>query len=97
MPQWIFSKATRLILSLLIVAFGAAYVLNTTSSATSGFAMHKLEKEVESLEIEVQKLQVEVASNSSIGNIESRLTKLNMVPAGNIKYLSVKNTAVAKN
>lgn len=97
LPKWMFSKSTRIILSLLVVIFGVAYVLNTSSSATSGFAMHKLEKEVEALQIEVQKLQVEVASNSSIGNIEFRLTKLNMVPAGNIKYLSVKNTAVAKN
>lgn len=97
LPQWITSKSMRVILSLTIVVFGVAYVLNTTSSATSGFEMNKLEKQVEALEAEVQKLQVEVASNSSVGNIQSRLTKLNMVPASGIKYLSVKNIVVAKN
>lgn len=97
LPKWIFSKATRIILSVIIVAFGVAYVLNTTSSATSGFAMHKLEKELAALEIEVQKLQVEIADNSSMNNIQSRMVKLNMSEAGNIKYFTVKNTVVAKN
>ncbi len=97
LPKWVTSKSTRVILSLTIISFGIAYVLNTTSSATSGYEMNKLEKQVEALEIEVQKLQVEVASNSSIGNIQTRLTKLNMVEATGIKYFTLKNTAVAKN
>lgn len=97
LPAWIASKTMRVLLSGLIVVFGVAYVLNTSSSATSGFEMHKLEKQVEALEIEVQKLQVEVANHSSITNIQSRLAGLNMVEAGEIKYLTAKNTAVAKN
>ena len=97
LPKWVTSKSTRVILSLIIVFFGVAYVLNTTASATGGFEMNKLEKQVEALEAEVQKLQVEIASNSSIGEIQARLTKLNMVEASGIKYLPVKNTAVAKN
>ena len=96
LPKWVTSKATRVILSLIIVFFGVAYVLNTTASATGGFEMNKLEKQVEALEAEVQKLQVEIADNSSMSNIQSRLAKLNMVGTADIKYFTVRNTEVAK-
>ncbi len=95
-PGWLTSKTTRLGLLSVIFLFGIAYIINIASSATTGYQMHKLETQTLSLEIEVRKLQVEIADNSSMSSISSRLAKLNMVEASNIKYLAVKNTAVAK-
>ncbi|TSC84767.1 MAG: Uncharacterized protein G01um101413_151 [Parcubacteria group bacterium Gr01-1014_13] len=97
MPQWLTSKTTRFGLLAVIFLFSIAYIVNTTSSATSGYQMHKLEKQKLALEIEVQKLQVEIADNSSMSSISSRLVKLNMTEVSSVKYLTVKNTPVAKN
>ena len=97
MPQWLTSKTTRFGLLVVIFLFSIAYVVNTTSSATSGYQMHELEKQKLSLETEVQKLQVEIADNSSMSSISSRLVKLNMTEVSNVKYLTIKNTPVAKN
>ena len=96
LPQWLTSKTARLGLFSVIFLFSIAYVVNTTSSATSGYQMHELEKKTQTLETEVQKLQVEIADNSSMNNIQSRLVKLNMTEAAGIKYFTLKNTAVAK-
>ncbi len=96
-PSWLTSKTARLGLVSIIFFFSIAYIINTAASATSGYQMHELEKQTASLETEVQKLQVEIADNSSMSSISSRLVKLNMAEANNIKYLMVKNMVVAKN
>lgn len=95
-PSWITSRTTRVGLLAVILLFGIAYIVNTTSSATSGYQMHELEKKMSALETEVQKLQVEIADNSSMSSISSRLVKLNMTEVSNVKYLTVKNSPVAK-
>ena len=97
LPRWLTSRTVCLGLFSVIFIFSVAYIANTTSSATSGYQMRELEKQTQSLEVEVQKLEVEIADNSSMSGIFSRLAELNMVEAGNIKYLSAKNTVVAKN
>jgi hypothetical protein len=97
LPQWLTSRAARLVLFFIVFLFSFAYIINITSFAASGYQLHELEKQTQSLETEVQKLQVEIADNSSLNSISSRLVKLNMIEAGNIKYLTVKNTIVAKN
>lgn len=95
-PAWLTSRTARLALFSIIFIFGLAYIINTAASATTGYQVHELEKHTAALQTEVQKLQVEIADNSSMNNISSRLVKLNMVEASNIKYFTTKNTAVAK-
>ena len=97
LPKWLTCRMARLTLFFIIFLFSAAYIIKTTASATSGYQMHELEKQTQSLETEVQKLQVEIADNSSMNNIQSRLVKLNMTEVAGIKYFTIKNTAVAKN
>lgn len=96
-PVWLTSKTARLGLFSIIFLFGIAYIINTAASATGGYRMHELEKQTAALETEVQKLQVEIADNSSMTSISSRLVKLNMTDVSNVKYFTIKNTAVAKN
>lgn len=96
MPAWLTSKTARLGLVSIIFIFSIAYIINTAASATTGYQLHELEKQTARLETEVQKLQVEIADNSSINSISSRLVKLNMVEMSNVKYLTTKNTVVAK-
>ncbi len=97
LPAWLTSPYLRLALFSFIFLFSAGYIVNMTSSATSGYQMHELEKQTLSLEMEVKKLEVEIADNSSMASIASRLVKLNMVETPSIVYLADKNNAVAKN
>jgi len=96
LSSWITSKAMRIILVLLIVGVGSAYVLKITSSATSGFEMHKLENQVDALDKDIQKIQIEIAENSALPSIQARLATLDMTEASNISYINSKDTAVAK-
>ncbi len=97
LPSWMTSRTARLAVLSVIFIFSIAYIINTAASATTGYQVNELEKQTATLQNDVQKLQIEIADNSSINNISSRLAKLNMVEVSNVKYLSVKNTAVAKN
>lgn len=81
---------------LLIVVVGSAYVIKITSSATSGFDMHKLEKQVEALDNDIQKIQIEIAESSALPSIQARLAGMNMAEASYISYINTKDTAVAK-
>ena len=97
LPGWLTSPYLRLSLFAFIFLFSAAYIVNITSSATSGYQMHELEKKTLALEMEVRKLEVEIADNSSMSSIASRLVKLNMVEASGMMFLADKNSSVAKN
>jgi len=97
LPAWVDGPAIRVMIVGAIVVMGAAYILKTTSSATGGYELDKLETQVSSLQAEIQKIQIQIADNSSINSIQSRLATMNMVDAGSIKYmdLSAKDVAVA--
>ena len=97
LPAWLTAPAVRLGLFVFIFIFSAAYIVNITSSATSGYQMHELEKKTLALEMEVKKLEVEIADNSSMSSIASRVAKLNMVEATGLTYLASKDSSVAKN
>jgi hypothetical protein len=96
LPEWLVSKTTRIVLIILIIGIGGAYVSKITSSATRGFQMHKLENDVSGLEQDISKIEIEIAENSSLSNIQKRLAKLDMVEAGQITYISGKDISVAK-
>lgn len=97
LPAWLVSPRLRLALFAFIFLFSAAYIVNMTSSATSGYQMHELEKQTLALELEVKKIEVEIADHSSMSSIASRLVELNMVEASGMTYLADKNSSVAKN
>lgn len=96
LPVWLDTKAVRIVLVGIIVFVGSAYIIKTTTSATSGYEMHELEKQAASLDSDIQKTQIEIADYSSINSIQSRLAKMNMVAVGNIEYFNNKDMAVAK-
>lgn len=97
LPAWLTTPAVRLVLFAFIFIFSAAYIVNMTSSATSGYQMHELEKKTMALEMEVKKLEVEIADNSSMTSIASRVGKIDMVEAPAMTYLAAKTNPVAKN
>jgi hypothetical protein len=96
LPAWIFSPVMRLGFCAIIVSFGAAYVVNITASATSGYQMRLLEKQVSALELDVRKLEVEIADNTSMSSIASRVQKTQMTEVADVKFLAGTNGAVAK-
>lgn len=96
-PAWMTSPTMRLGLIFIILFFGFAYIINITSSATSGYQVRALEKQTRDLEVAVRKLEVEIADNSSITAIAAKIERLGMVEAAGVKHVAVKNSSVAKN
>jgi len=88
--------ALRVGLLIFIFVLGAAYITKISSTTTTGYELHKLEKQVELMSEETRKTDIQVAEYSSMGNIETRLAGLNMVKAPKVKYIVPVGTAVAK-
>lgn len=96
MFNWMFSGRTRGVLFAILAVFGILYIVKTTSFASTGYEINNLEKQVDQLENEIQKINIEVADFSSINNIKTRLSGLDMVTAEKIKYLQPKQEEMAK-
>ena len=96
LPAWVFSPVVRLGLCAIIVSFGAAYVVNITASATSGYQMRLLEKQASALELDVRRLEVEIADNTSMASIAARVQKTQMTEVTDVKFLASANSAMAK-
>ncbi len=96
LPRWLTCPATRLLLLLTVVIFGSAYIVKTASSAAGGYKIYDLENEISFLESDIKKLEVEIADNSSLYNIQKRLSNVSMVAVGKITYFDAMDKAMAK-
>ncbi len=96
LPSWLYSRIFRFVLIAIIAVVGCSYIVKTTASATSGYDLHTLEKKVGELQTEIQKVEIRIADNSSIRSVRARLTGLRMTEIHDMKYLTARNTAVAR-
>ena len=96
LPRWLICPATRLLLLLVMVVFGSAYIVKTAGSAASGYKIYDLENQASALESDIKKLEVEIADNSSLFSIQKRLPNVNMVTVGKVTYFDANEKVVAK-
>ncbi len=97
LPSWMTGTAMRVMLSLVVVVLGAAYVMETNTLATSGYEIHSLEQRISFLHSELQRLHTTVAEAQSMASIQKRLPEIQMVAVTDIIYLKLNNeVAVAK-
>ena len=95
LPVWMTGVACRASLSIAVFLLGSAYVFQTSSAATRGYEMAKLEKQIASLESEIQKTNVAVAKANSLSVIDAKLKDTKMVAVTSVKYLNVNNGEMA--
>lgn len=92
----IVSTACRAVLACFVVVFGVMYVIQTSAISTTGYDMRDLERKITELERENQKAEYEIAKYRSMDSIQTRLAKMDMVAAGDIQYVALVGTAVAR-
>lgn len=95
MPVWLDAVWVKATLMSVVLLFGFMYLVQTSNTATSGYEIHNLEKQLSVLDTDVQKLEIVVATESSMPNIQKRLQGTNMVGVEKIYHLSVVGSAVA--
>ncbi|MDX9893332.1 MAG: hypothetical protein RB292_02860 [Patescibacteria group bacterium] len=89
-------KIAKLSLALLIVALGLGYLIQINGLATKGYQIRELEDRIGELENEQADLKLEMLGLQSMDNVENKVSKLNMVAAGQADYLVVSPVAVAR-
>ncbi len=95
MPAWLDAMWVKTTLMSVVVLFGFLYLVQTSNTATSGYEIHNLEKQLSALNTDVQKLEIATAAESSMSNIQKRLRGVDMVGVEKIYHLSVVGSAVA--
>ncbi|MFH1292250.1 MAG: hypothetical protein ABIH87_03560 [bacterium] len=96
LPSWLSCMATRVVLLLIIILFGSAYIVKTATTASSGYKIQDLEKQVYALHEDITRLEVNLADYSSMASIQERLTGSNMVVVSEVKYHDSDRQTVTK-
>ncbi|MFA5108949.1 MAG: hypothetical protein WC458_00150 [Patescibacteria group bacterium] len=79
-----------------IAFFGAFYLININNLTVQGFVLRDLKSQVAVLAGEKMANEEAVNSTQSYYSLNSRTKGLNMVAVGEVEYLSVNRSAVAK-
>jgi hypothetical protein len=90
LPKWVSSYKTRLSLLLVSVAMLTVYILQMSASSIKGYQIQQWENKTKELSLQQEQLNIEIANLGSMNNLEKRLAEISMVPASDIKYVSVK-------
>jgi Tfp pilus assembly protein PilO len=90
LPKWVASYKTRLSLLLVTVVVLMVYILQMSASSIKGYQIQQWENKTKELSLQQEQLNIEIANLGSMNNLEKRLAEISMVPASNIKYVSVK-------
>ena len=94
--KYFVSTACRGILACFVIVFGVMYVIQTSAISTTGYDMRDLEKKITELERENQRVEYDIAKYRSMESIQARLAGMNMVPAGDVQYVALVGTSVAR-
>ena len=73
-------------LVVLILVVGGVYLVQVNSSATKGYEIKKLERQLMDFKETAKRLELEAASLQSIQNIETTAQTLNLIPSQGLKY-----------
>jgi len=80
-------RAVNLVILVLIVVSGFAYLFIVNTIGTKGYEIRKLETQLKQLETEQKQLQIQSSDSQSINKIQLDAAKLNFTPATNVTYL----------
>ncbi len=89
-------KAFNISVFILALTLGAFYLINVSDLTVKGFALRELKAQSYSVASETRSNEEKIDSLQSYYSLNSRTQKLNMVAVGNIEYLALSDTVVAK-
>lgn len=83
------------LLSIGAIASGFGYVFLTNHTASQGFAIKGLQRDIARLQDENQKLELKAADLRSLSAVQATSAQLGLVPADSFQYLPSTTGAVA--
>jgi len=89
-----FTRWQLVVLGALIV-LGGLYIWQMNISATRGFLMHDLERDIHSLSIENERAQLEVARLQSVESVSNRVQMLGLTKVETIDYIQTGDSTFA--
>ncbi len=96
LPSWLTCRFTRIALILVFVFCGAGYILKTAATASTGYQINELEKNVSTLKHDIKKIEVDIAEHSSLSSVQNRLKGMRMVTVNTLSFYDKTNSIVAK-
>lgn len=75
--------------------FGLAYLLQTNYTATKGYVIKDLERQVAELQNENKKAKLTYVSLQSMSNVVSKVPKLNLVASNGVEIINYSDQVVA--
>lgn len=84
-----------IILTLGAIVSGFGYVFLTNHTASQGFAIKGLQKNIAKLQADNQRLELKAADLRSLASVQATSTQLGLVPADSFEYLAPTSGAVA--
>ncbi|MDD5566856.1 MAG: hypothetical protein PHH01_01550 [Patescibacteria group bacterium] len=88
-------KTLNIALLVLIIVLGLAYLVQVNRTATSGFAIDSLNKDIKDLQESSQKMELQVADLQSLQKIQAATERLQLVARTKLEYLEPTQGAVA--
>ena len=85
------------LLVVVTVGFGIAYIWQVNVSATAGYEMRELTQGIKELELEQDKLDLRVARLQSVDSVSTRVQMLGLSKVKRVEYLTPGHGAVAIN
>ncbi len=87
--------ALNILFIVVIVLLGTAYLVQINQTATSGFAMKDMNKQINELKEQHQKLELQVADLQSLQNIQDATERLQLVSHTKLEYVQPTDGMVA--
>ena len=89
-------KLVNLFLGSIVVLLSGYYLVNINDLTVKGFALRELKSEATILTSENLDKETKIMNLQSYGNLNEKVKKLNMVAVGEVEYLTINQTVVAK-
>lgn len=79
------------------VLLGISYIWQVNISATAGYAMRDLDREIATLEHDNERLELEVSRLRSVDSVTNRIQMLGLVPVEQVHYVIAGDSNLALN
>jgi len=94
--MWLTCRFTRIALIVVLVFCGAGYIMKTASTASTGYQINELEKNVSTLKEDIKKIEVDIAESGSLVNVQNRLKGMRMITVNTLSFYDNTDSIVAK-
>ncbi len=96
LDRWLESEFVKYFLLMVTVILAGLYIWQINTSATYGYIIRDLEKEIAAIERQNERLEQKVAKLQSVDSVTNRVKMLGLVKIENVKYIVPEdNTSVA--